>query len=75
MRRFADAFAADDVQEPVALLTDDAWLAMPPGPHQFYGPAAVAVFLRASAQGRGGAPTGSSPPSLPSVLPHRTRVA
>ncbi|QGN34584.1 RNA polymerase subunit sigma-70 [Microlunatus sp. Gsoil 973] len=52
--RFADAFAADDVDAVVALLTDDAWLAMPPAPQQYVGGTAVAAFLRASASGRGG---------------------
>jgi RNA polymerase sigma-70 factor (ECF subfamily) len=51
--RFAEAFAADDVDGVVALLTDDAWLAMPPAPHQYLGRPAVAAFLRASAAGRG----------------------
>lgn len=52
-RRFADAFAADDVDGVVALLTDDAWLAMPPATHLYDGPSAVAAFLRASAAWRG----------------------
>jgi hypothetical protein len=30
MRRFADAFQADDIDGIVALLTEDAWLTMPP---------------------------------------------
>ncbi len=52
-RRFADAFAADDIDRLVSLLTDDAWLTMPPAPHQYHGTAAVTAFLHASAQGRG----------------------
>jgi RNA polymerase sigma-70 factor (TIGR02960 family) len=48
-RRFAAAFAADDVDGVVALLTDDAWLTMPPAPHEYHGPAAIAEFLLASA--------------------------
>jgi RNA polymerase sigma-70 factor (TIGR02960 family) len=51
-RRFAEAFVADDVDAVVALLTDDGWLAMPPAPHEYRGPAAVAAFLRASAAWR-----------------------
>jgi RNA polymerase sigma-70 factor (ECF subfamily) len=50
--RFAAAFAADDVDGVVALLTDDAWLAMPPAPHRYLGPAAIDAFLRASASWR-----------------------
>jgi RNA polymerase sigma-70 factor (ECF subfamily) len=51
-RRFADAFAADDIDGVIALLTDDAWLAMPPAPHEYQGPAAIAGFLEASAAWR-----------------------
>ncbi len=51
-RRFADAFTADDIDGVIALLTDDAWLAMPPAPHEYLGPAAIAAFLRASATWR-----------------------
>jgi RNA polymerase sigma-70 factor (ECF subfamily) len=53
-RRFADAFQADDVDGLVGLLTDDAWLTMPPAPHQYQGVAAIASFLRASAAWRAG---------------------
>lgn len=53
-QRFADAFTADDVDGVVELLTDDAWLAMPPAPHEYVGTAAITGFLRASATGRGG---------------------
>ena len=62
--RFADAYATDDVDGVVALLTDDAWLAMPPAPHIYIGPGPVAGFLRASATAhRAGvtlAPTGAN---------------
>jgi hypothetical protein len=37
----------------VALLTDDAWLRMPPQPHQYQGHAAIAAFLRDRATMRG----------------------
>ncbi len=47
-RRFAESLAAGDIDAFVALLTDDAWLNMPPAPHQYQGPAAIAAFLRAS---------------------------
>jgi RNA polymerase sigma-70 factor (ECF subfamily) len=52
-RRFADAFSGDDIDGVVALLTDDAWLAMPPAPHEYHGPEAIAGFLRTSARWRG----------------------
>jgi RNA polymerase sigma-70 factor (TIGR02960 family) len=51
--RFARAYVAGDVDGVVALLTDDAWLSMPPAPHQYQGPAAIAAFLRASFGYRG----------------------
>ena len=53
-RRFADAFQADDIDGLVGLLTGDAWLTMPPAPHEYQGAAAIASFLRASAAWRGG---------------------
>jgi hypothetical protein len=51
--RFADAVERGDVDSVVALLTDDAWLAMPPQPHLYQGPAAIAGFLRERATVRG----------------------
>jgi RNA polymerase sigma-70 factor (ECF subfamily) len=53
-QQFASAFEADNVEQVVALLTDDAWLAMPPATEQYDGPHAIATFLRASALGRPG---------------------
>jgi RNA polymerase sigma-70 factor (ECF subfamily) len=43
--RFADAFESGDVPAIVALLTDDAWLTMPPVPLQYQGPDAIGRFL------------------------------
>ena len=43
---FADAVEAGDVDALVALLTDDAWLTMPPEPWEYQGSAAISVFLR-----------------------------
>jgi len=45
MTRFTDAFEGGDVEGVVALLTDDAWLTMPPEPLEYQGPAAIARFL------------------------------
>ncbi|MFE5502986.1 RNA polymerase subunit sigma-70 [Amycolatopsis japonica] len=45
-RRFADAFTAGDLDGVLGLLTDDAWLAMPPAPHEYHGLEAIAGFLR-----------------------------
>ena len=53
VRRFADAYEADDIDGLVALLTDDAWFTMPPVPLQYQGPPAIASFLRSSAASRG----------------------
>jgi len=50
--RFAAAFTAGDVDSVVALLTDDAWLAMPPAPHEYVGREAIAGFLRTSTEWR-----------------------
>ncbi len=55
-RRFARAFGADDIDGVIGLLTDDAWLAMPPAPHEYHGAAAIAGFLRASIGWRSGRP-------------------
>jgi RNA polymerase sigma-70 factor (TIGR02960 family) len=52
-RRFADAYVAADIDGVVALLTDEAWLSMPPAPHQYQGAAAIRAFLRASFAFRG----------------------
>ena len=45
--RFALAFEHGDVEGVVALLTDDAWLTMPPEPYEYQGAAAIAGFFRA----------------------------
>ena len=52
-RRFADAYVAADINAVVALLTDDAWLSMPPAPHQYHGTAAIRSFLYAAFAHRG----------------------
>jgi RNA polymerase sigma-70 factor, ECF subfamily len=43
---FADAIEAGDIDAVVALLTDDAWLTMPPEPWEYQGPTAIAAFIR-----------------------------
>jgi RNA polymerase sigma-70 factor (ECF subfamily) len=37
----------------VALMTDDAWLTMPPIPHAYQGHVAIGVFLRGAEERRG----------------------
>src|SRR5919197_2170872 len=51
--QFADAVEGGDVEGIVALLTDDAWLTMPPYPFEYQGHAAIAEFLRDRAIVRG----------------------
>jgi RNA polymerase sigma-70 factor (TIGR02960 family) len=51
--RFADAVESGDVGGVVSLLTDDAWLTMPPQPFEYQGHAAIAGFLHDRAALRG----------------------
>jgi RNA polymerase sigma-70 factor (ECF subfamily) len=43
--RFADAFESASVEQLVALLTDDAWVTMPPEPFEYQGLAAITEFF------------------------------
>ena len=54
LARLADAFEAGDIDGVVALLTDDAWLTMPPEPYEYQGAEAIARFLRNREDARGG---------------------
>ena len=51
--RFASAYAADDIDAVVSLLTDDAWFTMPPVTLEYQGRDAIGNFLRESASWRG----------------------
>ncbi|MEA2249523.1 MAG: polymerase sigma-70 factor, subfamily [Solirubrobacteraceae bacterium] len=51
--RFAEAVESGDVDGMVALLTDDAWLSMPPLPHAYQGRNAIGEFLRDGEERRG----------------------
>jgi RNA polymerase sigma-70 factor (TIGR02960 family) len=53
VEEFGRAFEADDVDAVVAMLTDDAWLTMPPLPLEYQGPAAIGSFLAQVAFGSG----------------------
>ena len=44
--QFANAIEDGDVDTVVALLTDDAWLTMPPEPYEYQGAATIGAFLR-----------------------------
>jgi RNA polymerase sigma-70 factor (ECF subfamily) len=52
--RFADAFESGDVDGVVALMTDDAWLRMPPDPEEYQGHDAITGFLGDLFQWRAG---------------------
>ena len=47
VERFVDAFENADVERLVELLTDDAWLTMPPEPLEYQGRAAIGRFFHA----------------------------
>jgi RNA polymerase sigma-70 factor (TIGR02960 family) len=49
VRRFAQAYEAGDVREVVTLLTEDAWLVMPPVPLRYQGREVAARFWAATA--------------------------
>jgi RNA polymerase sigma-70 factor (ECF subfamily) len=51
--RFAETVEDGDIEAMVALLTDDAWVTMPPLPHAYQGQEAITSFLRGSAERRG----------------------
>jgi RNA polymerase sigma-70 factor (TIGR02960 family) len=53
--RFADAVESGDIDEVVALLTDNALLTMPPQPLEYGGTEAIGAFLRHRAELRGAA--------------------
>ena len=77
---FADAVEAGDIDAMVALLTDDAWVTMPPEPWEYQGPIAISVFLtrprgparRAAAAGANPCRT-ASPPSGATCRMHTRR--
>ena len=52
LARFADAFARGDTAAVVALLTDDAWVTMPPYPFEYQGKEAITRFLEDRARVR-----------------------
>lgn len=52
--RFADAYVRDDIDGLLGLLTDEAWLAMPPAAEVYRGKHAIGQFLEASSRARRG---------------------
>jgi len=53
VERFVEAFVAHDVPAIVALLSEDAWVKMPPMPFEYQGRAAAAHFFTAMSAPRG----------------------
>jgi RNA polymerase sigma-70 factor (TIGR02960 family) len=51
--RFAETVENGDINAMIALLTDDAWLTMPPLPHLYQGTDAIGSFLRGAEERRG----------------------
>jgi RNA polymerase sigma-70 factor (TIGR02960 family) len=51
--RFAETVEHGDIDGMVALLTDEAWLTMPPLPHAYQGRSAIGAFLRGAEERRG----------------------
>jgi RNA polymerase sigma-70 factor (TIGR02960 family) len=51
--RFAETVESGDIDGMVALLTNDAWVTMPPLPHAYQGRKAIGAFLTGSAERRG----------------------
>jgi RNA polymerase sigma-70 factor (ECF subfamily) len=54
VQRFADAWEADDIDGVVSLLTEDAWVTMPPSLFEYQGADAIGTFLRELATWRSG---------------------
>ena len=78
--RFADAIQTGDIEGVVALLTDDAWLSMPPEPYEYQGPAAIGAFLSDRTIRRGApllVPTrANTQPAFGAYFPtHETEIA
>jgi RNA polymerase sigma-70 factor (ECF subfamily) len=46
LNRFAEAFEAGDVEAVLSLLREDAWIRMPPEPHEYNGRPAIGEFMR-----------------------------
>jgi RNA polymerase sigma-70 factor (TIGR02960 family) len=52
LERFVAAFTAGEVEDLVALMTDDIWVRMPPLPFEYHGPAAAGGFFASVAAHR-----------------------
>jgi RNA polymerase sigma-70 factor (ECF subfamily) len=54
VRRFSEAWVAGDIDGVLSLLTEDAWVRMPPVPFEYQGTAAITAFLLSSERWREG---------------------
>jgi RNA polymerase sigma-70 factor (TIGR02960 family) len=54
LTKFADAFEQGDIDAVVGLLNEDAWLRMPPEPHEYQGKEAIGTFLGSRSHWQGG---------------------
>ena len=66
--RFADAIQTGDIDGVVALLTDEAWLTMPPEPYEYQGPARIGSFLTRPHDHARRAATGTDPRQHPTSI-------
>ena len=71
VRRFADAWMADDIDGVVALLTEDAWFTMSPPPHDCQGRSAIYEYLN----WRGGRRHELIPQPEPTASQHSAAIA
>ena len=66
--RFAEAIETGDTDAVVALLTDDAWLTMPPEPYEYQGRSTIGAFLRDRTVRRGSPLARADPRQRPAGL-------
>jgi len=56
LSQFSEAFESGDIDTLVELMTEDAWVRMPPEPHEYQGRPAIAEFLRTRSIWQSGRP-------------------
>jgi len=56
LARFSEAFESGDIETLVELMTEDAWVRMPPEPHEYQGRRAIAEFFRTRSLWQSGRP-------------------
>jgi RNA polymerase sigma-70 factor (TIGR02960 family) len=73
-RRFAEAFTVRDIDALLSLLTDDAFLTMPPAPHEYHGRPAIRAFLQVSGAWRGNRTMTLSPVAANNQIAYACRL-